>query len=446
MKIHQPIGRLLLIHLAKTGGTSLRRLFKISPALSSFDCIHNGVFLRFQDGQLVERKTLNPSSLHHYDVAILMMRHPLARMSSCYRYFSAGGLNQRGKGVFPNDVVRQKFLQQKAPTLEECCQRLPEIAERIPHFRPVCHWLNQLPTPPADLLFCGRQERFQDDMQRFFQILRLDPINLEVEQYNSSKQTVDDQWDPQSIRLVEHFFAADYQRFGYLKTALPKPFLIQYWDQPSPPDDLLARMECWRKQNPHWHYQRYNRDSAATFIGDSFGPELQQAFLDIRMPAMQADVFRIAVLLANAGVWIDAATHCLKPLDSWLDRRQPLVLLRRHHQEHPHVWNGFIHAADPGHPLLAAAWEKMSALLLTRSGEKVYRDFGPGVIRDLLAAGAPLSGLQVLKEHELKGALQKGSSNEMLPTDQHWSKRQGIESLYFSGGCPSASHCRKEAS
>ena len=65
---------------------------------------------------------------------------------------------------------------------------------------------------------------------------------------------------------------------------------------------------------------------------------------------------------------------------------------------------------------------------------------------DLLAAGAPEAGLQVLGEQDLQAQLQIGSSSDALPGDRHWSQRQQVESLYLSGGSPSASHCRNEAS
>jgi len=231
-----------------------------------------------------------------------------------------------------------------------------------------------------------------------------------------------------------------------MSSADPGPQLIQYWDQPAPPPALLARMERWRELHTSWRYQRYDRESAAQFIGSTYGSALKEAFLDIRLPAMQADVFRIAALQGQAGLWIDAATHCRQPLESWLDRQRPLVLLRRSHQQHPKVWNGFIYCAAAGHPLLVAAWQQIAAALLARRGERVYRDFGPGVLRDLLAAGAPEDGLQVLPESELIDYVCIGSSSDALPGDRHWSQRQQVESLYLSGGSPSASHCRNEAS
>lgn len=376
----------------------------------------------------------------------MMMRHPLARLSSCYHYFLNGGLNQRGKGDFPHDTATQQFLLHEAPTLAACCEALPRIAARIPHIQPVCHWLDQLPNPLADLVFTGRQERFTEDLRRFLKLLDLDPGAHVAERRNTSPPPGEDLWTPAAVRQAEHFYAADFQRFGYERTPQPEPRLIQYWDQSSPPAELLARMERWRELHPGWRYQRYHRQSAAQFIGSNYGPELEEAFLDIRLPAMQADVFRIAALQAQAGVWIDAATQCRQPLDSWLDRRRPLVLLRRSHQQHPKVWNGFISSAAPGHPLLKAAWQKISAALLARRGERVYRDFGPGVLRDLLAAGAPEAGLQVLPESEFADQLGIGSSSDVLPSDRHWSHLQQSESLYLSGGSPSASQRSNDAS
>ena len=434
--------RLLLVHIARTGGTSLRRLLKATPATSSFDCVHNGCLLRFRDGRRIDRRPLVPRELGSYDLAVLMMRHPLARLRSCYQYFLHGGLNRGGTGNFPADRAIQRFLKQQAPTLAACCQHLPQVAERIPHFRPASHWLDQIPSPMADQVLTVRQERFTADLQRLFQLLDVDAAGLRVERVNTSAATVDESMALPTVRMAEQFYAEDFRRFGDECSALPPPRLIQYWDQPVPPGPLLERMEQWRQFHPAWSYKRYDRQSAAVFIGTIYGPALEEAFRDIRMPAMQADVFRIAALLAQGGVWIDAATTCRQPLETWLDRRQPLLLLRRAHQRHPKVWNGFIHAADPDHPLLLAAWQRITKALLARCGDRIYRDFGPRVLRDLLAEGDPelRTGLKVLAETELQNQRVKGSSTEFLPREQHWSIREQSESLYFSGGTPSASH------
>ena len=427
--------RLLFVHLAKTGGTSLRRILRANPATHSFDCIHHSSFIRFRDGRRVESVALRPEALGHYDVAVLMVRHPLKRLHSCHRYFLNGGLNRRGKGEFRGDLSAQRFLQTQAPTLSDCCRQLSEVAGRIPHFHPMSHWLDALPNPLADLVFTGRQERFEADLRGLYQLLGLDPRQLAQEHRNSSGVQREIDWDPLSRRLAETYYASDFQRFGYERAAADPPRLIQYWDQPSPPEILQQRMKQWQARNQGWEYCCFDREAAARFIGQHYGPALQEAFLDIRLPAMQADVFRIAALAAAGGVWVDAATTCLQPLDSWLDRHQPLLLLRRSHQQHPRVWNGFIHAADPGHPLLMAAWQRISAALLARSGDRVYRHFGPRLLRDLLSGDSGLqTGLEVLPENKVAAQLSIGSSREALPAAQHWSEREKHESLYLSDG------------
>ena len=210
--------------------------------------------------------------------------------------------------------------------------------------------------------------------------------------------------------------------------------LIQYWDQPDPPAVIAERMQGWRQQHPGWHYQHFDRPSAAAFFREHYGLVLEQAFLDIRLPAMQADVFRIAFVLACGGLWVDAATTCFGPVESWLDLQTPLLLLRKPHQQHPKVCTGLIHAPASGHPLLSAAWQSMTVSLLARTGNKVYRSFGPGLLRDLLASGAWDDTLSVRLVTELQGHLRFGSSSKLLPVEQHWSQRQQRESLYFSGG------------
>ena len=101
------------------------------------------------------------------------------------------------------------------------------------------------------------------------------------------------------------------------------PRFIQYWDLPEPPDALLERMEGWRQMHPRWSYRRFDRVASARFMASTYGTVLEEAFLDIRLPAMQADVFRIAYLLECGGLWVDAATTCFSPVETCLISRLP---------------------------------------------------------------------------------------------------------------------------
>ena len=437
--------RLLFVHIAKTGGSSLRRILKTTPEINTFDCIHNNSLLRFCNGKRIKRCELIASELMHYDVAVLMMRHPLDRFLSCYRYFLSGGLNQRAKGSFPSDLEIQDFLVKRAPSLLDCARNLPEIAQRIPHFRPASFWLDALPNPLADLVFTGRQESFDADLKRMMRLLGVKDFSGVDVLCNTSPSMEDDPWNPESRYLVSNFYGLDFKRFGYCLPNQNARVIVQYWDETVPPALFVQRMEDWRRMNPDWAYKLFDQGSAAAFIGENYGELLREAFLDIRFAAMQADVFRIAYVLACGGLWIDAATVCLNTLTEWLDESASLLLLRRAHQDHPKVWNGVIYACNPGHPLLQKAWNEISARLLAREGESVYRDFGPGVLRELLAKGTfdhdlSSQSMRVLSVVDVSAHLQPGSSAVVMRHDQHWSQRQKTEPLYLSGGSPSASH------
>ena len=426
---------LLFVHIAKAGGTSLRRLLKSHERISRFDCFHNGFLLRFENGRRVASDKVALNSLEKYDVGLIALRHPLARLQSCYRYFLSGGLNGRGKGVFPDDLRKKEFLHSVAPSFSDCCQRLAEISEQIPHFRPASVWFDSLVGPPAKSLICCRQETFSDDVNGFLRVLEL-PSSCGLEHRNkglagSSSSFMSDLVD---LRLVEDFYRKDYSLFGYEGCRSASLPLVQYWNELQPPSLVVERMDSWKSLNPGWDYYRFDRQTAADFLGRAYGLEIAAAFLDIRLPAMQADVFRVGFLLHCGGLWVDAVTSTMRPVDSWIDRRHSLQMLRRDHQKYPKIATQIIYAARPHLPLLRAVWNEIVPRLLARSGTKVYRHFGPGLFRDLMISRPSLAlGLHAILESSVRNSLLVGSSSSVLPAEQHWSKRQERESLYTSG-------------
>jgi hypothetical protein len=210
------------------------------------------------------------------------------------------------------------------------------------------------------------------------------------------------------------------------------PEIIQYWDAGEPPGLMALRIGSWRAHNPDWGHRLCDRQGAAAFLAAVHGEEVAAAFLDIRLPAMQADVFRVAWVQHHGGLWVDAATHCLSPLRSWLDLSAPLVLLRKPRMTPQGAWNGFIWASAPQHPFLSSVWREIRAALLAREGTNTWHSFGPGLFKRVLAAGEFGAEVRVLPLAELGERLQPGSSSSTLPKSEHWSLRQQRESLYFS--------------
>ena len=426
---------LLFVHIAKTGGTSLRRLLKSHDGTSNFDCFHNGFLLRFESGRCVDKHRVELNSLDTYDVAVIALRHPLARLQSCYHYFLSGGLNGRGRGDFPDDRRCQEYLSSVAPTFSACALKLDAISAQIPHFHPASYWLDSLNRCLAKSIFCCRQESFASDVNGLFKALGV-PLVAPLERRNQTPNVTRSASNISECDLqsIQQFYSVDYARFGYDISHLRSLPLLQYWNEDKPPVVVADRMEKCKKLNPTWNYIRFNRSTASDFLAHAYGSGIASAFLDIRLPAMQADVFRVAFLLRCGGLWIDAATTLLRPVESWMDRQHSFQMLRRSYQHPPKISSGVIYASRPGLPLLKAAWDEMVPRLLSRSGTKVYRDFGPGLFRDLLSSRPNLAlGLHVVSESLLSGCLVLGSSSNVLPVHQHWSKRQECGSLYLSG-------------
>ncbi len=76
-----------------------------------------------------------------------------------------------------------------------------------------------------------------------------------------------------------------------------------------------------------------------------------QAYQRVREIPQKADIFRLALLVAEGGVYVDADDRCLRPLDTLLPAGASLVLSQ---EEFGCAANHFL-AASPGHPVLQAA-------------------------------------------------------------------------------------------
>lgn len=209
--------------------------------------------------------------------------------------------------------------------------------------------------------------------------------------------------------------------------------IVQFWDQGQRiPQALLDRTVAWQIFNPEWEYLCFDAHSAANFLMSAYCDAIAEAFLDIRLAAMKADVFRVAYLLAHGGMWVDAATICTGPISGWLNVAAPLVLIRKQGMEPPLVCNGLIYARERGHPFLEDLWGHISAAILGRQGTRVWKLVGPGLYRDLLRTGRYNTCIQVLEAKDLGSYFRFSSTSQILPSAQHWSERQRAESLYFS--------------
>lgn len=189
--------------------------------------------------------------------------------------------------------------------------------------------------------------------------------------------------------------------------------VFNYWDQPTPPDDVAHCLDSWRGTG--LPVRTYDREAAEDYLRHHYGGEVLAAFRHCHHPSMQSDLLRMARLMQDGGLYVDAddefvgagpiapfsagsslialavCRHCPASLEARVD--DPVAA---------HAWYYFGSApwfGTAGHPFLARSLERAVAAMTGRRqrGElgKIHADVGPGCVsmaaldyaRDCLRAG-----------------------------------------------------------
>ena len=102
----------------------------------------------------------------------------------------------------------------------------------------------------------------------------------------------------------------------YNKTNIPRIIWI-YWEQgfENAPFVVQKCVESWEKENPSWEIRLLDKNSVDKYVT----LELSKEKLSNLLLAHKSDLIRLKLLQEYGGVWADATTYCMKPLDDWLD-------------------------------------------------------------------------------------------------------------------------------
>jgi tetratricopeptide (TPR) repeat protein len=206
--------------------------------------------------------------------------------------------------------------------------------------------------------------------------------------------------------------------------------IVQFWDLETPPADVGLLMGSWREANPEYEYKLFNELTALEFLAARFPEGVVKAFSRVREKAQKADIFRLAMLSAEGGVYADADDKCLQPIDSIVSETAELVVYQ---EDHGTLGNNFI-AARPGQKVVTRALEMAVEAVNRGDGDIVWLATGPGLLTrcfgQFLAAGVP-PGVVVLDRRELFQAVAIHCAAGYKRTDKHWSntafaRRRGV--------------------
>ncbi|MBR0655943.1 tetratricopeptide repeat protein [Plastoroseomonas arctica] len=201
------------------------------------------------------------------------------------------------------------------------------------------------------------------------------------------------------------------------------PFRIcQFWTDADPPPDVLALMATWARHHPGAAVTRYDDATARAFLA-RFHPMVTRAFDAAHEPAMRADLFRLAWLYAEGGIYADADDRCHASIAPLL---RPGLTLAFYLEPWATIGNNFMAAAS-GQSIIAEALRQAATAVLRGDRDLVWLSTGPGMMSRCLAAamvaaGGPPPGVAIFDRPVLH---QRVAMHCFLPYksgNRHWSQ------------------------
>jgi mannosyltransferase OCH1-like enzyme len=223
------------------------------------------------------------------------------------------------------------------------------------------------------------------------------------------------------------------RRSGLIGTSAPPPFpagktpripakVFQFWDDQTPPTQVAEIVSGNRDMNPDWSFSLFNAKSALDYLRERDETRALRAFRNAPHAAAKADIFRLAVLWHEGGLYMDADDRCLIPLTGLVDRRLRHIF----YLEPPRtVGNNFI-AAEPHSPILRAALDDATRAFSGPSGEAIWLATGPGAVTRALARlgtdedGVLQDGIWVMPMYRLRQSVAVHLRLPYKRSSAHW--------------------------
>ena len=203
---------------------------------------------------------------------------------------------------------------------------------------------------------------------------------------------------------------------------------MQFWDTADVPQDVAALMRSWTHENPGYQARVFDDRAALAYVAATYGQAAGGIYARIDSPAQKADVFRLACVAADGGVYADSDDRCHAPLERIVPPAARLVLYQ---EDFGSLGNNFI-AASPQHPVIVRAFRLAMAAMARGDAETVWLSTGPGLLTrafaQVLAGAGPdwrrwFETTVVLGRRDLFEVAAIHCVTGYKATDRHWSNQ-----------------------
>lgn len=196
----------------------------------------------------------------------------------------------------------------------------------------------------------------------------------------------------------------------------------QFWDDPQPPAQVVDLIEWNRSMNPDYDHRCFDNTGALEYLLERGENQAVHACMMSSHVAARSDVFRLAWLWHEGGVWLDADDRCTAPLGTLIDHGRRFV---GYQEIYGTVGNNFM-AVRPQDPIIRAALDDAVGSILETAGAPIWLSSGPGAITRALALhgtqadGTLAAGITLMPAHQLLRAVSPHVRLNYKGTASHW--------------------------
>lgn len=205
--------------------------------------------------------------------------------------------------------------------------------------------------------------------------------------------------------------------------AIPRR-VAQFWDRPDPPADIRSLMASWNG-GTGWDYHLFDERTAEAFLKRNAGRDVARAFRRASHAAQRADIFRLAWLAREGGLYADADD---RRLADFADLVPAGVGFVAYQENYGSIGNNFL-AAVPDHPVIVRALSLATTAINRGDKDFVWLSTGPGLITRAMAQvlseddrDAILGGILVRELHDMRRLVEIHCPVDYKSTRAHWSR------------------------
>jgi len=164
----------------------------------------------------------------------------------------------------------------------------------------------------------------------------------------------------------------------------PQARIMQFWNTPEIPSDVAATMASWPQLNPGMEHLVFDYQEARAFLDRHCAPSVLSCYESAHHPAMQSDIFRLAFLSVDGGVYVDADEFCTHDMRRVFAALSVVDLVAvQSTQTPPYIHNSFI-AARAGCSIIKDALSEAVRIVgqhVARGAKPdIWHATGPGVL------------------------------------------------------------------